>query len=165
MQETVLEKQLTHYFWFITKLPDGWKGLQLLLGAYLQQLDGLAVLLLSAQLGRLDEHGPRVARILRLKAGRQFPALVGLRGGRQRAERADQRAASGGGGGAVRARRRTWLVYMASRALLRSMACSCFFTSLCSTPSALVSFTFFLESNTFWSCCRNSLGQAVTRGF
>lgn len=38
------------------------------------------MLLLSAQLGRLDEHGPRVARILRLKAGRQFPALVGLRG-------------------------------------------------------------------------------------
>lgn len=45
----------------------------------------------------------------------------------------------------------TWLVYMARRALLRSMAWSCFFTSLYSTPSAFVSFTFFFESNTFWS--------------
>ena len=40
---------------------------------------------------------------------------------------------------------------MASRALLKSMACSCFFANLYSTPSVLVSFTFFFESNTFWS--------------
>lgn len=46
----------------------------------------------------------------------------------------------------------TWLVYMARRALLNSIAWSCFFTSLYSTPSAFVSLTFFFESNTFWSC-------------
>lgn len=46
----------------------------------------------------------------------------------------------------------TWFVYIASSALLNSMAWSCFLASLYSTPSALISFTFFLESNTFWSC-------------
>ena len=55
----------------------------------------------------------------------------------------------------------TWLVYMASRALLKSMAWSCLRASLCSTPSVLVSFTFFLESNTFWSCGRRD-GQTHT---
>lgn len=45
----------------------------------------------------------------------------------------------------------TWLVYIASKALLNSIAWSCFLESLCSTPSALVSFTFFFESKTFWS--------------
>jgi hypothetical protein len=35
--------------------------------------------------------------------------------------------------------------------LLNSIACSCFLESLNSTPSALVNFTFFLESKTFWS--------------
>lgn len=81
MDETVMERQLTNYLllvnFSVTKSADGsnvWSRV------YLQQLDGLAVLLLSAQLGRLDENGPRVARILRLKAGRQFPALVGLQG-------------------------------------------------------------------------------------
>lgn len=85
----------------VTKFPGRTKRVRLLLCFYLQELDGLSMLLLSAQLGCLDEHGPRVTRILRLKAGRQFPALVGLRG-RQRAGRMDQRAASycsGGGGG------------------------------------------------------------------
>ena len=51
----------------------------------------------------------------------------------------------------------TWLVYMASKALLRSMACSCFFASLYSTPSAFVNFTFFFESNTFWSCAHRNM--------
>lgn len=45
----------------------------------------------------------------------------------------------------------TWFVYIASKALLNSIACSCFLESLNSTPSALVNFTFFLESKTFWS--------------
>lgn len=45
----------------------------------------------------------------------------------------------------------TWFVYIASKALLNSMACSCLLESLNSTPSALVNFTFFLESKTFWS--------------
>lgn len=46
--------------------------------AYLQHLYGLAVLLLPAQLGDLDQDRPRVTRVLTLKTGRQFPALVGL---------------------------------------------------------------------------------------
>lgn len=45
---------------------------------YLEQLNGLAVLLLSAQLSHLDEDRPWVTGILGLKAGRQFPALISL---------------------------------------------------------------------------------------
>ena len=46
---------------------------------YLKQLDGSAVLLLSAQLSHLDENWQWVAGILGLKTGRHFPALVSLR--------------------------------------------------------------------------------------
>lgn len=46
---------------------------------YLEQLDGSAVLLLSAQLGHLDENWQWVTWILGLKTGRHFPTLVSLR--------------------------------------------------------------------------------------
>lgn len=46
---------------------------------YLKQLDGSAVLLLSAQLSHLDENWQWVTWILGLKTGRRFPALVSLR--------------------------------------------------------------------------------------
>jgi len=45
---------------------------------YLQMLDGLAVLLLSAQLGHLEQDGPRVPRVLGLEGRRQLPALISL---------------------------------------------------------------------------------------
>lgn len=56
----------------------------------------------------------------------------------------------------------TWFVYIASKALLNSIACSCFLESLNSTPSALVNFTFFLESKTFWSWQRKDHSSLAT---
>lgn len=119
--------------------------------SYLQQLDGLAVLLLPAQLSHLDEDGLWVTRVLGLEAGGQFPALVGLWAADTAAEREQWRKDTFSGSSEPGRGQPTWLVYMASRALFRSMACSCFLASLYSTPSVFVSFTFFLESNTFWS--------------
>lgn len=116
--------------------------------SYLEQLYGSAVLLLPAQLSNLDEDRSRVTWVLRLKTGWQFPALVGL----LTKKKSDITVPSSSESQQVFfCYTRTWFVYMASRALLKSMACSCFFASLYSTPSAFVSFTFFFESNTFWS--------------
>lgn len=131
---------------------------------YLEQLYGPAVLLLSAQLSNLDEDRPRVTRILRLKTGWQFPALVSLVTANSKCTNKSRSVMKHTilknrpllnplhlNRNGFSSYNRTWLVYMARRALLRSMACSCFFASLYSTPSAFVNFTFFFESNTFWS--------------
>ena len=53
---------------------------------YLQLLYGLAVLLLSAQLGHLDQDGSGLPRVLGLETRRQLSALVRLLGDRETAQ-------------------------------------------------------------------------------
>lgn len=75
-------------------------------GSHLEQLDRPAVLLLSAQLGRLDQDRPRVTRVLGLEAGGELPALVSLLGSRTLAsgpvlkEKSVEVGYRGGGGSA-----------------------------------------------------------------